>query len=118
MPRVTIDGKTLDVAEGRTVLEAARQAGITIPTLCYHKDLSVAGSCRLCMVEVEALRGEAAACTVHVTEGMVVKTETPALIESRRFVLEMLLRRYADSGYAAHDQDATEFQHWVRHYEA
>src|SRR5262249_11537596 len=116
MPKVTIDGRTIAAREGQTVLEAARDAGITIPTLCYHRDLSVDGSCRLCVVEVENLRGQAAACALPVNEGMVVRTETPALVESRRFVLEMLLRHYADSGYAAGDRGETEFEHWVRHY--
>jgi formate dehydrogenase alpha subunit len=118
MPKVTIDGWTGNVPAGRSVLEAARDAGITIPTLCYHKDLSVDGSCRLCMVEVENVPGQAAACTLPVSEGMVVRTETPALAESRRFVLEMLLRRYSDQGYAAGDRDETEFEHWVRRYGA
>src|SRR5262245_9792428 len=118
MPRVTIDGRTIDVPAGRTVLEAARDAGITIPTLCYHPDLSVDGSCRLCIVEVEQVRGQVAACSLPLGEGMVVQTDTPALAESRRFVLEMLLRRYAGAGYAAGDRDETEFQHWVRRYGA
>src|SRR5437867_96665 len=118
MPKVTIDGRTVDVPAGRTVLEAARDAGITIPTLCYHKDLSVDGSCRLCMVEVENMHGQVAACTLPVSEGMVVRTETLALAESRRFVLEMLLRRYADAGYATVDRDETEFEYWVRRYGA
>jgi formate dehydrogenase major subunit/formate dehydrogenase alpha subunit len=118
MPRVTIDGRAVDVPAGCTVLEAARDAGITIPTLCYHKDLSVDGSCRLCVVEVEGLRGQVAACALPVSEGMAVRTETPALAESRRFVLQMLLHHYADAGYAAGDRDETEFEHWVRHYGA
>ncbi len=60
MPRVTIDDRTLDVPRGCTVLEAAASAGITIPTLCYHKDLSAVGSCRLCLVEIEHRSGLAA----------------------------------------------------------
>ena len=116
MPRMTIDGRTVDAREGQTVVEAARDAGITIPTLCYHRDLSVDGSCRLCVVEVEGLRGQVSACTLSVSEGMVVRTETPALVESRRFVLEMLLHRYACAGVAADDRDETEFEHWVRRY--
>ena len=116
MPRLTIDDRTVDARDGRTVLEAAREAGIVIPTLCYHGDLSVDGSCRLCVVEVEGLRGQVSACTLSVSEGMVVRTETPALVESRRFVLEMLLHRYACAGVAADDRDETEFEHWVRRY--
>jgi formate dehydrogenase alpha subunit len=118
MPRVTIDGRTLEVAAGRSVLEAARESGVTIPTLCYHKDLSVDGSCRLCMVEVEGIHDQAAACTQPVSEGMVVHTETSAVAEARKFVLEMLLLRYADAGYSAGDHEETEFQHWVKRYGA
>jgi formate dehydrogenase alpha subunit len=116
MPTVTVNGQKLEAASGHTVLEAARQAGIVIPTLCYHPDLSVDGSCRLCLVEMESQQGQFAACTLPVSEGMVVRTETPALADSRRFVLEMLLCRYGDAGYAAGDREETEFMHWVRHY--
>jgi formate dehydrogenase alpha subunit len=116
MPRVTINGLAVDAREGQTVVEAARDAGITIPTLCYHPDLSVDGSCRLCVVEVDGLRGQICACALTVGEGMAVRTETPTLVESRRFVLEMLLRRYADAGPAAVDRGETEFEHWVRQY--
>jgi formate dehydrogenase alpha subunit len=116
MPKMTINGQSVAAREGQTVLEAAQDAGITIPTLCYHRDLSVDGSCRLCVVEIDNLRGQSAACAMPVSEGMVVRTDTPALAASRRFVLEMLLRRYADAGYAAGDRCETEFQHWVRHY--
>jgi formate dehydrogenase alpha subunit len=119
MPRVTIDGRTIDARPGQTVLEAARDAGIVIPTLCYHKDLSVPGSCRLCLVEVEGLSGrQVAACALRVSEGLAVRTETPALVQSRRFVLSLLLARYADAGYAAGDREETEFLHWVEHYGA
>jgi formate dehydrogenase alpha subunit len=116
MPSLTIDGQSLEVAAGLTILQAARAAGITIPTLCYHQDLSVDGSCRLCVVEVEREHGQVAACATPVTDGMIVHTETPALTESRRFVLEMLLRQYHDAGYAAGDREETEFEHWVRRY--
>jgi formate dehydrogenase alpha subunit len=118
MPAVTIDGRTLTVVAGRTVLEAAEDAGITIPTLCHHKALTPVGSCRLCLVEVDGTAGLAAACSLPVADGMVVRTETPALAEVRRFVLELLLRRYADAGQTAGDRNETEFQRWVRHYGA
>ena len=117
MAQLTIDGRSITAREGQTVLEAARGAGIIIPTLCWHPDLSVDGSCRLCVVEVDGMRAPAAACSTPVGGGMVVRTETPALVESRRFVLEMLLRHYADAGYAARDRGETEFERWVRHYD-
>src|SRR5262245_30382899 len=118
MPTLTIDGRSVTVAAGRTVLQAAQDAGITIPTLCHHKDLTPVGSCRLCLVEIEGTAAPAAACTLPAAEGMVVRTETPALAERRRFVLELLLLRYADAGQAAGDRDETEFRHWVRRHGA
>ncbi|HUF39058.1 MAG TPA: formate dehydrogenase subunit alpha [Anaerolineales bacterium] len=115
---LTINGKPLRTSPGRTVLEAAAENGITIPTLCYHKDLSPVGSCRLCNVEVAGWGRPAAACTLAAVDGMVVETETPALAEARRGVLELLLEHYDDSGYAAEDQHASEFMYWVDHYGA
>ena len=116
--RLTINDQSIETAEGVTVLEAARANGITIPTLCHHKDLSPVGSCRLCLVEVENVRGQAAACTLPAGEGMVVRTESPALAESRRFVLELLLRNYFEAGAAGGARDDTEFMRWVRRYDA
>jgi formate dehydrogenase alpha subunit len=116
--KLTINYRPVEAGAGQTVLEAARANGITIPTLCYHKDLSPVGSCRLCMVEVEGLRGEVAACTLPVSEGMIVRTETPALAQTRKTILELLLHNYYDAGYAAEDRPETEFMGWVRHYGA
>lgn len=76
------------------------------------------GSCRLCVVEVDGWRGEVTACTQPVGEGMVVRAQTPALERSRRMVLEPLLRHYHDAGYAADDRMETEFDRWVRQYQA
>jgi len=116
MITLTINGKTLQVPEGMTVLEAAAQAGITIPTLCYHKDLSPHGGCRLCVVEVKGARTPLASCTLPVSEGMEVVTETPALHESRRTILQLLLSTYYDAGYAANDGRFNELEHWARVY--
>jgi formate dehydrogenase alpha subunit len=118
MPSLTIDGRTVEARRGLTVLEAAQEVGVTIPTLCHHKDLSVVGSCRLCLVEIEGQHAAVPACTTNTTGGMVVHTETPALARSRRFVLELLLRHYIDSDYAVGDRDETEFLRWVKRYEA
>jgi formate dehydrogenase alpha subunit len=118
MGKLTINDRIVEARKGQTILEAARLAGIMIPTLCYHKDLSIAGSCRLCLVEIEQLRAPAPACATPVVEGMIVRTETPALIQSRRLVLEMLLRHYADARDVARDRGDTEFLHWVKHYGA
>jgi formate dehydrogenase alpha subunit len=118
MPKLTIDGQPVEAPEGSTLLRAARASGIEIPTLCDHPDLSPVGSCRLCVVEVGGVRGEIAACTLPVREGMVARTETPALARTRKGILELLLRTYAETAGAAPAGEETEFQRWVRRYEA
>ncbi len=115
--KLTINNQAIQAQDGQTILEAAHENGLIIPTLCYHKDLSPVGSCRLCLIEVEKMRGQMAACTTPVSEGMVVHTETPTVIQSRRLVLEMLLVNYHDTGYAAVDKHRTEFEHWIDHYQ-
>ncbi|MCI0519629.1 MAG: 2Fe-2S iron-sulfur cluster-binding protein [Chloroflexi bacterium] len=115
---ITINDIPVQAQAGETILEAARAAGVIIPTLCYHKALSPAGSCRLCVVEVDKWRGQVAACTTQVAEGMVIRTETPSIVQSRRTILELLLCNYVDSGFAAHDQRPNEFMHWVEYYQA
>ena len=89
--RLTIDGQEVKARPGMTVLEAAQSAGIYIPTLCADPDLKPYGGCRLCLVEIEKLRGFPTSCTTPVTEGMVVKTNTDAVNEVRRTVVELLL---------------------------
>ncbi len=88
---LTIDGQQVISPEGSTILEAARQAGIRIPTLCHHPDLSNVGACRMCVVSVQGARGLQTACTTPVSEGMTVDTQGEEARETRRFVLEMLL---------------------------
>ena len=85
MIKFTLNDQQLEVPEGTTVLQAARANGITIPTLCDHPDLTPYGGCRLCVVEVKNSRVPIAACTLFAENGMVVKTDTPALIENRRW---------------------------------
>ena len=82
--KLTIDRQEVKARAGMTVLEAAQSAGIYIPTLCADPDLKPYGGCRLCIVEIEKMRGLPIACTTPVTEGMVVKTNTPAVNEVRR----------------------------------
>jgi formate dehydrogenase major subunit len=90
MVQITINGKQIEVPEGTTVLRAAEMAGIYIPRLCDHKELTPYGGCRLCLVEVQGVRVPMASCTLPVNHGMVVDTETEALKKSRKFVLSML----------------------------
>jgi len=88
---LTINGQEVKASRGMTVLEAARAADIYIPTLCYFPDLESYGGCRLCIVEIEKVRGLPTACTTPATEGMVVTTESPAINEVRRAALELIL---------------------------
>ena len=89
--RLTIDGKQVKARWGMTVLEAAQSAGVYIPTLCADPDLKPYGGCRLCIVEIEKMRGLPTACTTPATDGMVVHTDTPAVNEVRRTTVELLL---------------------------
>ena len=93
MLNVTIDGVKVSVPAGTTVLEAARKANIHIPTLCFLKDMNEIGACRMCVVDVGA-RALAAACVMPVSEGMVVKTNTPAVRAARKSVLELILSNH------------------------
>ena len=93
MLNVTIDGVKVSVPAGTTVLEAARQANIHIPTLCFLKDINEIGACRMCVVDVGG-RSLAAACVMPVSEGMVVKTNTPAVRKARKAVLELILSNH------------------------
>ncbi|HML49251.1 MAG TPA: 2Fe-2S iron-sulfur cluster-binding protein, partial [Clostridia bacterium] len=87
---LTIDGVKVEVPAGTTVLEAARKIGVKIPTLCYLKGVNEIGACRLCVVDTGA-RAPQAACVLPVSQGMVVKTNTPAIRESRKINLELIL---------------------------
>ena len=91
MVNVKINGMPLSVPADYTILQAAKSAGIDIPTLCYLKDLNEIGACRMCVVEVKGARSLVAACVYPVNEGMEVYTNTPKVIESRKMTLEMLL---------------------------
>jgi predicted molibdopterin-dependent oxidoreductase YjgC len=91
---LTIDGTRITAANGLTVLEVARQAGIYIPTLCYHPHLKPYGGCRLCIVEIEGMRGFPTSCTTPATDGMVVRTSTGQLQELRRGVFEFLIAEH------------------------
>ncbi len=91
MPKLTIDGKEIEVPAGTTVIQAAEKLEINVPRYCYHPALPVAGNCRICMVEIEKQPKLQIACYTPVAEGMVVKTNSPKVIETRQSVLEFLL---------------------------
>ncbi len=88
---IKINGMPLSVPQGSTILEAARYAGIHIPTLCYLKDINQIGACRICMVEVKGARSLVASCVYPVNEGMEIFTNTPKVLESRKMTLELIL---------------------------
>jgi len=90
MIQVTIDGRSIEVPEKSTVLQATRIAGIEIPTLCDHPALKPYGGCRLCVVEVEGIRTLQPSCTLPAYEGMVVRTDTPRVRQARESVLTLL----------------------------
>lgn len=90
MVNLTIDGKQIEVPEGTTVLRAAEKAGVSIPTLCDHPALAPYGGCRLCVVEVAGARTLQTACTLPVTNGMVVNTDTEKTRDARKFVLTLI----------------------------
>ncbi len=90
MIKLTIDGKTIEVQEGTTVLEAAEAAGLFVPTLCHHPKLTPYGGCRLCMVDVEGSRTLQPSCTLPAAEGMVVNTHTEKVLNARKFVLTLI----------------------------
>lgn len=91
MVNIKINGMSCEVPAGSTILEAAREAGIDIPTLCFLKDVNQIGACRMCMVEVKGARSLVAACVYPVNEGMEVFTNTPKVQKSKKMTLELLL---------------------------
>lgn len=95
MVNLKIDDKKVCVPEGTTILEAARQAGIDIPTLCFLKEINEVGDCRMCIVEVEGRKGFATSCIQTVEEGMVVHTHTQNVLEARHVILDLIISNHA-----------------------
>lgn len=94
MPNLTINNVSVTVPEGTSVLEAAKQAGIKIPTLCYLERIQAIGACRVCLVEIEGAKTLAASCVMPVAEGMKVFTNTKRVRQARRAVVELLLSEH------------------------
>jgi NADH-quinone oxidoreductase subunit G len=92
--KLTIDGQQIEAAPGTLVIDAAKKAGIEIPAFCYYEGLSLAAACRMCLVEVEKMPKMMTACTLPVAEGMVVRTDTPQVAQSRKYMLEFLLTNH------------------------
>ncbi len=91
---ITIDGRLLEVEKGMTILQAGREFGIYIPTMCYMEHLTPYGGCRLCVVEISRDGGKPfidTACTYEVSDGLVVQTQTPRIIRARKMLAELLV---------------------------
>ena len=110
---LTIDGKPLQAKPGTLVIEAAKTAGIEIPAFCYYEGLTLQAACRMCLVEVEKMPKLMTACTLTVSEGMVVRTDTPQVHSARKYMLEFLLTNHpldcpvCDKGGECELQDMT-----------
>jgi NADH-quinone oxidoreductase subunit G len=91
MPKLTIDGREVEVEQGLTVLQACESAGIEIPRFCYHERLSIAGNCRMCLVAMKGAPKPVASCAMPAAEGMVIYTNTPEVHKMRKGVMEFLL---------------------------
>ena len=110
MITLTINGQTVQAPKNATILEAARSAGIHIPTLCHHPELAPEGACRLCVVEATGARTLVASCVYPVAEGMVVKTNTDKVRAARRMVVELLLANHPKDCLACQKSGDCELQ--------
>ena len=95
MVKLTINNREVEAPEGSTILEAARLNGIQIPTLCFLKDLTGTGACRVCNVEVKGARSLCAACVYPINEGMVVYTNSKKALDARRTVVELIVSNHS-----------------------
>lgn len=95
--RLSLNGQDVTANEGMTILQVAQENGIDIPTLCYLKDFSPVGACRMCVVEVEGSRTLVGSCHTPATEGMVIQTHSPKVMEVRRVLVELTMASHPDS---------------------
>ncbi len=94
MVKLTINGNEIEVPAGTTILKAAEQMGIDIPTLCFLEELSSVGACRMCVVEVKGARALVASCAAAVAPGMEVQTHSPAVMEARKMILDLMVANH------------------------
>lgn len=114
--KIKINGFEVETPKNSTILEAAKSAGIVIPTLCYLKDINAIGACRMCLVEVKGARALAAACVYPVNEGMEVFTNTPALRAARKTTLELILSNHRTDCLSCSRSTDCELQALCREY--
>lgn len=112
---LTIDGREVSVPEGFTVLESIQRAGLYVPTLCHDPSLKPFGACRLCLVEIEGLRGLPTACTTPAQAGMVVHTETPEIQRIRRMIMELTIANHPSECLVCDDSQECELLQVARY---
>lgn len=108
--KITMNNTEVIVTENMTILDAAKQAKIKIPTLCYHPDLEVKANCRVCVVEVEGMRNLQAACLTKISEGMVIHTNNKRVRETRRIIVELILANHDQTCTTCHSNGVCELQ--------
>jgi NADH dehydrogenase/NADH:ubiquinone oxidoreductase subunit G len=113
---VNIDGREMKVPLGTTILDAAKQIGINIPTLCHHEDLCIAGVCRICVVEVSGQRTLQAACSFPITSPVEIKTHTRKVRQARRHILDLMLSRHNGECYTCVRNNNCELQSLAKSY--
>ena len=91
MPKITINGEVYEVDPGKTVIQVADEVGVEIPRYCYHPDIGIEGSCRMCLIEAEGAPKLMPSCATPIRDGMVVRTNTERVREAVRYAMEFLL---------------------------
>ncbi|KPU44078.1 NADP-reducing hydrogenase subunit HndC [Oxobacter pfennigii] len=115
--KLVIDGINVEVQDGTTILEAAKSVGINIPTFCYDPSMEIYGGCRICVVEVERARTLVASCTMPVSEGMVVYTESPRVVEARKSILTLMLANHPNDCLTCEKAGVCKLQEYAYRYE-
>ena len=113
---ITIDGEKVKVPLGTTILEACREIGVHIPTLCHHEDLCIAGVCRMCLVEVEGMRTLQASCAYPITAPISVRTHTAKVRRARRHIIDLMLKYHYGECYACGRNNNCELQSLAKEY--
>ena len=113
---LTIDGQEITVPHGTMLLKAAEKLGIKIPTLCFHEDLCISGACRMCVVEIEGFRTLQASCAYPITAPIVVKTNTPKIMQARKHILSLLIGDHYGDCYTCKKSMNCELQTLAKDY--
>lgn len=113
---ITIDGQEISVPWGTTILEAAKQLGIRIPTLCAHQDLCIAGICRICVVEIEGMRTLQASCAYPITSPLKINTHTRKVRQARRHIIDLMLSHHYGECYTCFRNNNCELQALAKEY--